>query len=64
AVWSAELESGTLRADAEANEVISFIVPTGALAAGLYTFVGGPADASGGFDPSYRATIVVARAED
>jgi len=63
-VWSTELDSGTMRADAEANEVISFVVPAGSLAAGRYTFAGGPDAATGGFDSSYRATIVVSRAEN
>jgi hypothetical protein len=64
AVWSTELDSATTRADIEANEVISFVVPTEPLATGRYTFVGGPAAAPGTLTTLSRATIVVIRSDE
>jgi anti-sigma factor RsiW len=63
-VWSTELDSATIRADLEANEVVSFVVPTEPLSAGRYTFVSVPAATSGTLNALSRATIMVKRSED
>lgn len=63
-VWSTVLDSATIRADLEMNEVVSFFVPTERLTAGRYTFVSARADDSDGSNALARTTIRVSRPED